>query len=68
MPSVFICFHGRFGYRLGDVVFTWQGYKIETSVTVLVVAVAAIAVSMMLAWSIVRAITRSLASIGKPSR
>ena len=45
--------------RPGDVVVTWQGQRIETSVMVLIAAVAAVAVAAVLAWSIVRALLRS---------
>ena len=43
----------------GDVVITWQGRRIETSVMVLIMAVAAIAVFAVMLWSVVRAIVRS---------
>ena len=45
--------------RPGDVAITWQGYRIETSVMVLMVAVAAVAVAAVMLWSIVRTIVRS---------
>ncbi len=45
--------------RPGDVLVTWQGYRVETSVMVLIAAVAAIAAAAVLLWSIVRAIFRS---------
>ena len=45
--------------RPGDVLITWQGHKIETSVMVLAVAVAAIAVLSAMLWTITRAIWRS---------
>jgi HemY protein len=45
--------------RPGDVVITWMNSRIETSVMVLVVAVAAIAVFTVMVWTIVRAILRS---------
>ena len=45
--------------RPGDVVVTWQGQRTETSVMVLIAAVAAVAVAAVLAWSIVRALLRS---------
>jgi HemY protein len=45
--------------RPGDVLITWQGYKIETSVMALAVAVLAVAVLTAMLWTIVRAIWRS---------
>ncbi len=45
--------------RPGDVLVTWQGLRIETSVMVLMVAVAAIAVLTVMLWSLIRAILRS---------
>jgi HemY protein len=48
-----------FAERPGDVAITWQGRRIDTSVMVLVAAVAAIAVATVMAWSILRAIVRA---------
>src|SRR5262249_49463013 len=48
-----------FAERPGDVAITWQGRRIDTSVMVLVAAVAAIAAASVLAWSILRAIVRA---------
>ena len=48
-----------FADRPGDVAITWQGWRIETSVMVLMVAVAGIAALAVMLWSIVRAILRS---------
>ena len=45
--------------RPGDVMITWQKLRIETSLMVLVVAVAAVAALTVLLWSILRAILRS---------
>ena len=45
--------------RPGDVMITWQNRRIETSVMVLAVAVAAIAVFTVMLWTILRAIVRS---------
>jgi HemY protein len=45
--------------RPGDVAITWQGYRIETSVTVMAVAIAAIVVVALLLWSLIRTILRS---------
>ena len=42
--------------RPGDVVITWQGGRVETSVMVLMVAAAAVAVAAVMLWSIARAI------------
>jgi HemY protein len=43
----------------GDVVITWQGWRIETSLMVLGGAVLAAMVLLMLLWSLVRAVLRS---------
>jgi HemY protein len=48
-----------FAERPGDVAITWQGRRIDTSVMVLLAAVAAIAVATVMAWSILRAILRA---------
>jgi HemY protein len=48
-----------FADRPGDVAITWMGYRIETSLMVAALAVAALIVVAMLAWSIVRGILRS---------
>ena len=45
--------------RPGDVAIIWQGYRIETSVMVAVVAVAIVALIAVMVWSIVRNILRS---------
>ena len=45
--------------RPGDVVITWQGERVETSVMVLMAAAAAVAVAAVLLWSIARAIVGS---------
>jgi HemY protein len=45
--------------RPGDVVIDWQGRHLETSVMVLLAAVAVIALASVLLWSIIRAIMRS---------
>ena len=45
--------------RPGDVVITWQGERVETSVMVLMAAAAAVAVAAVALWSIARAIVRS---------
>ncbi|MPZ38883.1 MAG: heme biosynthesis protein HemY [Rhizobiales bacterium] len=49
--------------RPGDVMITWQNFRVETSVMVLVVAVAAIAVATVMLWTIVRAVLRSPESL-----
>jgi HemY protein len=48
-----------FAERPGDVAITWQGRRIDTSVMVLMAAVAAVAVASVMAWSILRAILRT---------
>ena len=45
--------------RPGDVVITWQGLRIETSLMVLAAAVLAAMVVLALIWSLIRAILRS---------
>ena len=45
--------------RPGDVLITWQGRRIETSVMMLVIAVTIVAVLAVMLWGIVRAILRS---------
>ena len=45
--------------RPGNVAVTWMGYQIETSVMVAALAVVALALVVMLLWSIVRAILHS---------
>jgi HemY protein len=45
--------------RPGDVAIVWQGYRIETSVMVAVVAVALIVLIAILLWSLIRTILRS---------
>ena len=45
--------------RPGDVAIVWQGYRIETSVMVAVVAIALVALIAVMVWSIVRTILRS---------
>jgi HemY protein len=48
--------------RPGDVVVTWQGRRLETSVMVLTSAALALVVAAVLAWSIIRAV------VGAPAR
>ena len=48
-----------FADRPGDVAIVWQGYRIETSVMVALVAVAIVALIAVIVWSIVRTILRS---------
>ena len=48
-----------FADRPGDVVITWMGYHIETSVMVAALAVAALVLVLMALWAIVRGILRS---------
>src|SRR4051812_45716646 len=45
--------------RPGDVVITWQGRRIETSVMVLIMAVMAFATLAVMLWSVARTILRS---------
>ena len=45
--------------RPGDVVITWQGRRIETSVMVLIIAVTAVAVLAAMLWSLARGLMRS---------
>src|SRR5476651_1522341 len=45
--------------RPGDVAITWLGYRIETSLMVAGLAVAALVVAVMLVWSLLRGILRS---------
>ena len=45
--------------RPGEVAITWGGRRIETSVMVLVAAIAPITVTVMMLWSLLRAIIRS---------
>jgi HemY protein len=45
--------------RPGDVLITWQGRRIETSVMVLIAAVVAVAILSVMLWTVVRAILRS---------
>jgi hypothetical protein len=48
-----------FADRPGDVAIVWQGYRIETSVMVALIAVAIVALIAVIVWSIVRTILRS---------
>jgi HemY protein len=45
--------------RPGEVVISWQGWRIDTSVAVLAMAVALVAAFAILVWSVLRAIVRS---------
>ncbi len=45
--------------RPGDVVVTWMGYHIETSVVVAALAIIALALVLMLLWAIVRTVLRA---------
>jgi HemY protein len=45
--------------RPGEVIITWQGQRLDTSVMVLLVTVAAIAVGTTFLWSLIRFIVRS---------
>jgi HemY protein len=48
-----------FADRPGDVVVTWMGYHVETSLMVAALALALLIVFIMMVWSILRAILRS---------
>ncbi len=48
-----------FADRPGDVVLTWMGYRIETSLMVAALAVIVLVMVLMLVWSIARAVLRS---------
>ena len=48
-----------FADRPGDVVLTWMGYRVETSLMVAALAVLVFAIVLMLAWSILRGIVRT---------
>ena len=54
--------------RPGEVAITWQGTRIDTSVLVLIAAVAAVAVATVVLWSILRAIVRAPATIARYRR
>jgi HemY protein len=45
--------------RPGDVVITWLGYRIETSLAVLVAAIALVVIVALMVWSLIRVIVRS---------
>jgi HemY protein len=51
--------------RPGDVVITWQGHRLETSVMVLTAAALALAAAAVLLWSVLRAIVRSPAAMAR---
>ncbi|MCF8478451.1 MAG: heme biosynthesis protein HemY [Pseudolabrys sp.] len=48
-----------FADRPGDVAITWMGYRVETSLMVAALAVAALIVFVMMVWSVARGILRS---------
>jgi HemY protein len=54
--------------RPGEVAITWQGTRIDTSVLVLIAAVAAVVVAAVILWSILRAIVRAPATIARYRR
>jgi len=54
--------------RPGDVVITWQGLHIETSLMVLAAAVVAATIALVLLFSLVRAIVRSPAMLARLKR
>jgi HemY protein len=45
--------------RPGDVAVTWMGYRVETSMMVAALAVVALAIVLMMLWTIVRVVLRS---------
>src|SRR5580698_11554467 len=54
--------------RPGDVVVTWQGLRIETSLMVMAAATAAAMVVLAFVWGIIRAILRSPATLARMRR
>ena len=54
--------------RPGDVVVTWLGFRIETSLMVAIAAALAALVVLLIVWSVVRAIVRSPAVLAKRRR
>jgi HemY protein len=54
--------------RPGEVAITWQGTRIDTSVLVLIAAVAAVVVAAVILWSILRAIVRAPETIARYRR
>ena len=54
-----------FAERPGDVAITWQGRRIDTSVMVLLAAIAAVAAASVMLWSILRAILRTPDAVGR---
>jgi HemY protein len=54
--------------RPGEVAITWQGTRIDTSVLVLIAAVAAVVVAAVIVWSILRAIVRAPENIARYRR
>jgi HemY protein len=54
--------------RPGEVAITWQGTRIDTSMLVLIAAVAAVAVAAVILWSILRAIVRAPETIARYRR
>jgi len=54
--------------RPGEVAITWQGTRIDTSVLVLIAAVATVVVAAVIVWSILRAIVRAPETIARYRR
>ena len=48
-----------FADRPGDIVLTWQGYRVETSLMVALVAAILLIVLVLVLWSIARAVWRT---------
>src|ERR1700720_946754 len=54
--------------RPGNVVVTWQGFRIETSLMVMTAAAVAALAVLLIVWSIVRAVVRSPTVLAKRRR
>ena len=50
--------------RPGEMLITWQGYEVRTSVMVALVGIAIVLVAIALVWSVLRAIWRTPRSVG----
>jgi HemY protein len=48
-----------FADRPGDIVLTWMGYRVETSLMIVALAVIALVVAVILVWSILNALLRA---------
>lgn len=54
--------------RPGEVTITWLGYRIDTSIMVMIAGVAAVAIAAIILWSIVRFLFRSPARVAGAMR